>query len=246
MTNKFRLDIFLVNKNLVESRNKARQLIINSGVLVNGVLITKPNFIVYDIDKIEIIKPLEFVSRGGLKLQKAINEFNISVHNKIILDIGASTGGFTDCCLKNGAKKVYALDVGTGQLHESLLRNPKVIDYSNTNLKEIPKIFKNNDIEIIVVDVSFISLRSVFASIKEIFKPHMQLICLTKPQFELNPLIISKYKGCIKLTKHHNMAIENVKRFANEFGFKLVNIVDSPILGSKGENKEFLTLFELF
>lgn len=245
MTNKLRLDVYLTKNMMVESRNKAQQLILNSSVLVNNIIINKPNFEIKNTDIVKITKDLEFVSRGGLKLQAALQKFNINLKNKIILDIGASTGGFTDCCIKNGASKVYSLDVGKDQLHHSLLENTKVINLPNTNFKKIPLIFEKINIDTIVVDVSFISLKSVFESIKPIFKQNMILICLIKPQFELNPIIISKYKGCIKLKKHHDIAIENVKYNAGLYGFKLQDIIDSPILGHKGENKEFLGLFKL-
>lgn len=246
MTNKLRLDKYLYDNQYAESRNKAQQLILDSKVKVNNKIINKPNFLVSNDDNINIISNLEFVSRGGLKLESAIKHFQINMKDKIVLDIGASTGGFTDCCIKNGAKIVYALDVGTNQLHYSLLSNPKVINLPNTNLKKIPDIFHNLNIDIFVVDVSFISLKNVFEVLMPIFKKEQILICLIKPQFELNKAIITKNKGCIKSPKLHNQAINNVLKSANEYNFKLVNIIESPIKGAKGENKEFLAMFKIF
>ncbi len=246
MTNKFRLDKFLVDQKLVETRNKAQYLIKNNMIKINGQIIDKSNYLVTLNDKIEIISQLKFVSRAGEKLEFAIQNFKINLENKIVLDIGASTGGFTDCCLKYDAKKVYALDVGTDQLHHTLVANPKVINLANTNLKKIPDIFKNIEIDIIVVDVSFISLKIVFETIKHIFLDQNILICLIKPQFELDKQIMSKNKGSVKLKIHHDIAIKKVLNYAKENNFNLLNIIESPILGAKGENKEFLAVFKKF
>ena len=243
MKTKIRLDKYLIDNNNVETRNKAQQLIKNGQINVNGKIIDKSNFLVDVNDEIKIIEPLKFVSRGGIKLQHAINQFNINLNDKIVLDIGASTGGFTDCCLKNGAKLVYCLDIGTNQLHHSLINNPSVKNFPNTNLKQIPNLFQKNQFDVIVVDVSFISLKHVFESIKNICSKNTTIVCLIKPQFELNPIILSKFKGSIKSEKYHNEAIQNVLLSATNNGFKLIKVIDSPILGSKGENKEFLGIF---
>lgn len=243
MNTKIRLDKYLIDNNKVETRNKAQQLIKDGQISVNGKIVNKNNFLVDLKDEINIIEPLKFVSRGGIKLQHAINQFNISLNGKLVLDIGASTGGFTDCCLKNGAKLVYSLDIGTNQLHHTLINNPLVRNFPNTNLKEIPNLFQKDFFDVIVVDVSFISLKHVFESIKNICSKNTTIICLIKPQFELNPIILSKFKGSIKSQKYHDEAIKNVLLNATNNGFKLMKVIDSPILGNKGENKEFLGIF---
>lgn len=243
MKTKIRLDKYLIDNNKIETRNKAQQLIKEKQVIVNKKIVDKPNFLVDENDEIKINEQLKFVSRGGIKLQEAVNQFNIDLNNKIVLDIGASTGGFTDCCLKNGAKLVYCLDIGTNQLHHSLVKNNLVKNFPNTNLKEIPNLFEKDQFDIIVVDVSFISLKYVFESIKNICSKNTTIICLIKPQFELNPIILSKFKGCIKSKKYHDEAIKNVLLHATNNDFNLIKIIDSPILGNKGENKEFLAIF---
>ena len=157
---KIRLDVYLVNKNFVPSRSKASELIHNGKVLVNNKVIIKPSFDVNEDDNITVLENqvLKYVSRGGLKLEKALQFFNIKINDFTILDIGASTGGFTDCALKHGAKKVYSLDVGTDQLHESLKSNTQVVSLENTNFKDINKQLVPDKIDLYVCDVSFISI----------------------------------------------------------------------------------------
>lgn len=174
----------------------------------------------------------------------ALNEFKINVNDKVILDIGASTGGFTDCCLQAGAKLVYALDVGTNQLAEKLKFNPKVINLEQVNLKDLPNIKFNDIINIIVCDVSFISLKHVFANLKNLQNDELIMVFLIKPQFELDQKIINQTKGIIKNPKHHQLAIDKVKEYAIQNNFELKQIINSPILGKKGENQEFIGYFQ--
>lgn len=241
-----RLDIFIHQNGFVETRNKAQELIKNSLVFVNDVLINKASFKVSQKDKITILDQNKYVSRAAIKLEYAKKIFNINFKNKTILDIGASTGGFTDFSIKNGAKLVYALDVGTNQLHYSLRNNKKVINLEKTHLKEIEKINFKENIDIILCDVSFISLKYVFQNIKSIVNINTIMIFLIKPQFELSKEILDKTKGLINNEKHHNLAINNVKNYAKQNNISLLNIVESPIKGAKMKNKEFLGYFKLW
>lgn len=235
-----RLDLFLVKNKLSPSRNNAKELIVNGKVFVNGKPINKQSYLLKSNDEVKIINNDKFVSRGAYKLLKAINYFIINLSNNVVLDIGASTGGFTDVCLRNNAKKVYALDVGTNQLNEKLKNNKLVISIENTNLKDISlKLFKET-IDWIVCDVSFISLKFVFNMIKEVFNYKINMICLIKPQFELDKKTLDKYHGKINNDKLWKQAINNVKNYANDCNFKIMGIVESPILGAKKQNKEFL------
>lgn len=244
MDTKERLDITLYKKGLVRSRNTAKSLIEANQVLVNGKIINKANFLVSLDETIEILEPMKYVSRAGLKLEKGITTFNIDLKDKVVLDIGASTGGFTDCSLQFGAKKVYALDVGHDQLDKSLLSNSKVMNLEKTNVKDLNSIKFDEAIDVIVCDVSFISLKHVFSNIKFLTNSDTIMLFLIKPQFELSPEIISKCNASVKNKKYHDMAIQKVKTYALENGFELLDIVESPIKGNKLENTEFIGLFK--
>jgi len=177
-----RLDQFLVSKNFVESREKAKRLIKEGKIKINDKICLKPSYQVKPEDKIEIKENLKFVSRGGEKLLFALKEFNISPLNKICLDIGASTGGFVDCLIKNGAKKVYAIDIGTNQLHPCLRNNRRVISLEKTDIR---KFEANKKFDLITVDLSFISLKLFLKKIKNLLSQKGDLILLFKPQFEV-------------------------------------------------------------
>lgn len=237
-----RLDLYLVQNKIVNTRNKAQEMIKQGLVIVNNKTISKPNFNINNNDIVKIVSELEFVSRAGNKLKHALNEFKIDVFNKICLDIGASTGGFTDCLLQNNAKLVYALDCGTNQLDEKLLNDSRVINLENINLKQIPNL-ELTKIDIIVCDVSFISLKHVFEAIKPILHKDMNLIFLIKPQFELNKTIILKDNYCIKKESDRQKAINNVISYAEQYNLILKQITKSPIKGAKLENIEYLAWF---
>ena len=183
---KERLDVLLVKLGYYETRNKAQNAIESNDIKVNGNIINTSSYKVNEDCKIEVISnSLPYVSRGGLKLEKALKVFEIDLKNKIILDIGASTGGFTDCSLQNGAEKVYALDVGENQLHESLRTNNKVVSLEKTNFRTIDiEEYKKYQIDVIVVDVSFISLSYIFENASKIIDKDKIVIALIKPQFE--------------------------------------------------------------
>lgn len=216
------------------SRGKAKEAILSNRVKVNGKEITKPAYTVEDIAKIEAL-PFEFVSRGGFKLQKALEEFKVDLKGKVIVDIGASTGGFTDVCLKNGAKKVYAIDTGTDQLAESLRKDKRVISLENTNYLTFDKSnFLGADMA--AIDVSFVSLTKLAEKLSKDFS---EIIALVKPQFECGKEYAKKHKGVVKDEKMHEKILKDISFAFTSVGFTLSPIIPSPILGGDG-NKEFL------
>jgi len=237
---KQRIDILLANSGLVESRNKAQRLVMAGEVRVDGQLVHKPSELFDSSCHIEIKSKPKYVSRGGLKLEKAITEFNINdIEGKICADIGASTGGFTDCLLQNGAAKVYAVDVGYGQLHQSLRKNPKVVLMERVNVKDV-KDFPE-PIGLVTIDVSFISLKRIFPIVKNWGKRNiLRVIALIKPQFEVGRKIAAKGKGVIRSDKDRQKVVKDILSTVEDEGFKVVGVVKSPIKGPKG-NVEFLT-----
>ena len=236
-----RLDKELVERALVPSRTKAQELIKEKLVLVNGKVIDKSNYMVNELDSTEIKEndKLKYVSRGGLKLDKAINTFNIDMTNKKVMDIGSSTGGFSDCALKHGASHIVAVDVGTNLMHESLRNDPRIDLHEQTNFKEFDsKYFK--DIDIAVCDVSFISLKKIIDKIAS-ENVKLDMVCLIKPQFECGKEIADKYKGIILNKQIHIDIIKDMINYFNDKGFYIKNLTSSPIRGGDG-NIEYLTL----
>lgn len=234
---KERLDVLLVQKGLFSSREKAKASIMAGEVYVDGKKIEKAGEFVNTESSIEVkTNSLPYVSRGGLKLQKAIETFNINVTGKIALDIGASTGGFTDCLLKHGALKVYAVDVGYGQLDWSLRNDPRVINMEKTNirfLETLPEI-----VDMITIDVSFISLELVIPSADKFLKPIGDLIALIKPQFEAGREKVGK-KGVVRDPAVHIEVIEKIVSLFQKFNYGIIGITYSPIKGAEG-NIEYL------
>jgi len=237
---KQRIDILLANSGLVESRNKAQRLVMAGEVKADGQLVHKSSELFDPSCHIAIKSKPKYVSRGGLKLENAIAEFKISdIAGKICVDIGASTGGFTDCLLQNGAEKVYAVDVGYGQLHQSLRKNPKVIKMERVNIKNV-KGFPET-IELVTIDVSFISLRRIFPIVKKWCKQkEVRVIALIKPQFEVGRKIAAKGKGVIRSDNDRQKVVKDILSTARDEGFNVLGVVESPIKGPKG-NVEFLT-----
>lgn len=236
---KNRIDKELVKRGFVQSRSKAQELIKNEKVKCNGKIITKPNYIVSEDDELVLLDNdrLKYVSRGGLKLEKAINEFKLDFNNLNIMDIGSSTGGFTDCSLQHGAKSVTAIDVGSNLLHEKLKNDKRVTLYEKTNFKDVSSdMFKY--IDLIVCDVSFISLKKIINVISEQNKK-VDIVCLIKPQFECGKDIATKYKGVVLDKKVHKAIIEDLFSFFNESGFYINGFIYSPITGGDG-NIEYL------
>lgn len=237
-----RIDIELVKRGIFETRNKAQNEIKNKIVYCNNVCITKPAFDVTDTDIIEIKgEKLKYVSRGGLKLEKAIKEFNIDLKGKILIDIGSSTGGFSDCAIQNGIKKVYAIDVGTKQFDKTLRLNNKINLYENTDFRNIDNNIIN-DANIASIDVSFISVKKLTSKLKELTNLK-EIICLIKPQFECGKEISDKYKGVPLNKEVHKSVIENVIKSFKDNNYYINSLTSSPIKGGNG-NIEYLAYFK--
>lgn len=235
---KERIDNLLVKKGFFTTRQKSKYAIDNKNIYVNGILIEKSSKLVEENVNIEIKgEVMPYVGRGGLKLKKALQCFEISIQNKICIDVGASTGGFTDCMLQDGAERVYAIDVGHSQLASKLINNSKVVNLENTNIKEI-----NADsfekVDFITIDVSFISLTQVLNKTYELLKENGEIIALIKPQFEAGVSNINK-NGIVKDTKIHAKVIEKIVLYSNSLGFEVLGITYSPIKGNAG-NIEYL------
>ncbi len=235
-----RLDLFLVTNGYAETRSKASQLIKGGKIKINNKIVTKNGYEINDKDNVEMLENnvLEFVSRGGHKLAKAIDVFHIDLKDKVVCDIGSSTGGFTDCSLKNGAKKVYAIDVGTSQLHESLRNNPKVVVMENTNFKIVTPASFEERIDYYVCDVSFISIRAIIDTLIS-FKEDFDLICLFKPQFEVGPARLNN-NGVVKKKEYLIDALSSFIYYIKKNNLHILGSSFSPILGNKEGNIEFL------
>ena len=236
---KERLDVILVNNGLASSRDNAKRTIMAGLVIVDGIVETKSGQ-KFDVDSEFKVKDklLKYVSRGGLKLEKAIQSFNIKLNGCYAVDMGASTGGFTDCMLMNGALKVYALDVGYGQLDYKLRVDPRVINMEKTNIRYLDTSLIEEPIDFISIDVSFISLRHMFPVASEILKDAGAVMCLIKPQFEAGREQVGK-KGIVRDSKIHVEVIENVISYASDNGLYPHGLDYSPVKGTKG-NIEYL------
>lgn len=234
-----RLDIKMLELNLVESREKARALIMEGKVLVNGEKITKAGTNVNENSAIELISPLiPYVSRGGLKLEKALREFKIDIQGCTALDIGASTGGFTDCMLQNGAKKVFSIDVGYGQLNWRLRNDERVVVMERSNARNIAADWFNCNIEFASMDVSFISVKLIFPALYNCLSDNAGVVALIKPQFEAGRAFIEKH-GVVHDKSVHVSVVQDIALFLHSNNFSLRGITYSPITGPKG-NIEFL------
>jgi 23S rRNA (cytidine1920-2'-O)/16S rRNA (cytidine1409-2'-O)-methyltransferase len=233
-----RLDKALVDRGIVPSRARAQSLIRSRGVKVNGKIVTEKDFVTDEMaDIVLVIEDLKWVSRGGLKLAHALQFWHIDVKNKVAIDVGASTGGFTDVLLDLGAKKVYALDVGRGQLAPKLVADKRVVNMEGVHIKDVTKAHFKEKIDLVVVDVSFISLEKVLPSIKDLIKKKGVLIALIKPQFEVGKELIGK--GIVTDPKLHAKVANRIEGVVHELGFHVEGVVASPILGGDG-NREFL------
>lgn len=237
--NKKRLDLLLVEKQLVKSRSQAIDLIKHGKVRIDGVQVTKPSTSVSIEANIEVEKDNLFVSRGGQKLEHALKEFGVSAKDKICLDIGSSTGGFTDCLIKYGAKKVYAVDVGSDQFDKELSKNPKVILFEKTDIRNLNLPAQVN---LSVIDVSFISLSIVLPEALRLTLKKSDIIALIKPQFEVGKENLPK-TGVVINPEDHNLAIEKIKKAGESIGLDFQSVIKSPIAGGSG-NQEFLIHFK--
>lgn len=236
---KERLDILLVEKGMFQSREKARAAIMAGDIYVNGMKITKSGHIVKVEDSIEFKgNTMPYVSRGGYKLEKAMKAFNIQLEGKTCMDIGASTGGFTDCMLQNGAAKVYAIDVGYGQFAWKLRIDPRVVSMERTNIRYVTPEDLQELCDFASIDVSFISLTKVLPAVKSLLKESGEIIALIKPQFEAGRDKVGK-KGVVREKSTHKEVISNVVNFAIKENFKVIGLDFSPIKGPEG-NIEYL------
>jgi 23S rRNA (cytidine1920-2'-O)/16S rRNA (cytidine1409-2'-O)-methyltransferase len=240
---KKRIDVLLFEKGLAESREKAKALIMSGLVYVNNQKYDKPGDTVDESLPIEVRgKGLPYVSRGGLKLEKAMQLFPISLSETTCMDIGASTGGFTDCMLQNGACKVYAVDVGYGQLAWSLRTDQRVVNLERTNARYLTREQIPDEIDFCSVDVSFISLTIILPSIRPLLRDGGQAVCLIKPQFEAGKENVGK-KGVVRDQKVHLEVIEKIQSFALSAGYSVKGLTFSPVKGPEG-NIEYLIFLE--
>lgn len=238
MKKKERLDRLLLDRGLVDSREEGRRRILAGEIWVSGDPVSKVGSLVDIHAAIEIRgRSAPYVSRGGLKLESALQEFGISVQGKLALDVGASTGGFTDCLLKHGARSVYAVDVGYGQLDWKLRNDPRVVVLERRNIRYLKPEDLPEPPQLATVDVSFISLRLVLPPVKELLCLGGEIVALIKPQFEVGKGKVGK-GGVVRSSEEHTRVVDEIGQFAEKRGFQAEGVMESPLLGPKG-NKEF-------
>jgi 23S rRNA (cytidine1920-2'-O)/16S rRNA (cytidine1409-2'-O)-methyltransferase len=236
---KLRLDVLLAERGLAESRAKAQAIIFAGQVLVNGQKQDKSGTSVPEDAEIRILgEMLRYVGRGGLKLEAALKEFSVPVHGKIALDVGASTGGFTDCLLQHGSQKVYAVDVGYGQLAWKLRQDPRVVVIERVNIRDMAPTLIPESVDVAVIDVSFISLEKIIPSVLNFLKPEAAIIALIKPQFEVGKDQVGK-GGIVRDETARTMAVKKIEDFIRALGIEVKGIIPSPITGQEG-NVEYL------
>lgn len=236
---KERLDVLMVKRGLAVSREKAKAVIMAGDVLVDGQREDKAGTMFADTVDITLKgNPLPYVSRGGLKLEKAMTHFDLALNGKVCMDVGASTGGFTDCMLQNGAVKVYAVDVGHGQLDWKLRKDDRVVCMERTNIRYVVPEDIEEKPSFVSIDVSFISLTKVLGPVRELMEKDGEIVCLIKPQFEAGREKVGK-KGVVRDPAVHEEVICKVMEFAAEIGFELLHLEYSPIKGPEG-NIEYL------
>src|SRR5689334_7960571 len=241
-----RLDQALVDRELCDSREKAKRAILAGQVRVNDQVARKPSDSVDEADQVALDAPEKFVSRGGFKLEHALEHFKIDVTGQAAVDLGASTGGFTDCLLQRGAVKVYAVDVGQGQLAWKLRRDKRVVVMEKTNARELtlakmPQLFV--PVDIAVIDCSFISLRKIIPAAVALLKASGKIVALIKPQFEAGKKEADKGAGVIRDAEIHERVLRELREFVETREFKWRGVTESPLVGPAG-NKEFLALIE--
>ncbi len=236
---KERLDVLLVKRNLVESREKAKAIIMSGNVFVEGQREDKAGSTFNDSVEIEVKgAPSKYVSRGGFKLEKAVEQYGVMLSGKTCMDVGSSTGGFTDCMLQNGAVKVYAVDVGTNQLAWKLRQDERVISMEKTNIRYVEADQIPEKMDFISIDVAFISLTKVLLPVGELLKEQGEIVCLIKPQFEAGREKVGK-KGVVREQSVHVEVIGKIILYAVSIGFRVLNLDYSPIKGPEG-NIEYL------
>ena len=233
-----RLDLLLLERGLVDSRENGRRKILAGEVLVNDQAVTKAGSLVDAGAAIRLKPALRYVSRGGLKLERALKEFAVDVSGKTALDVGASTGGFTDCLLAHGAARVIAVDVGYGQLDWKLRNDPRVVVFEKTNIRYLDRSSLPAIPEFATIDASFISLKLILPCVKQLLAARGQIIALIKPQFEVGKGKVDK-GGVVRAAEEHARVIGEIRNSATALGYETVGVTESPLLGPKG-NKEFL------
>ena len=233
-----RLDLLLLERGLVDSREDGRRKILAGDVLVNDQAATKAGSLIDTGAAIRLKPSSRYVSRGGLKLEKALSEFAIDVTGKTALDVGASSGGFTDCLLVHGAAHVFAVDVGYGQLDWKLRNDPRVTVFEKTNIRYLDRSSLPGDADLATIDASFISLKLVLPCVKALLTARHEVIALIKPQFEVGKGKVGK-GGVVRSVEEHARVIEEIRENAAALRYQVVGVTVSPLLGPKG-NKEFL------
>lgn len=235
-----RLDKLLVDRGLAPTRERAQSLLLAAKVIVNGQILTKAGQRIPADSDLQIIgEAIPYVSRGGLKLEHAIRVFSVEVSGRVAMDVGASTGGFTDCLLSLGARRVYAVDVGYGQLALKLRNDPRVVTLERQNIRYLPAELVPDPAQIATIDASFISLKLVIPAVLPFLETEAVLIALIKPQFEAGRVLVSKGRGVIRDAHIHEEICASLVEFTTGLGFEVIGLTESPILGPKG-NREFL------
>jgi len=239
---KTRLDLLIVEKGLVQSRERARALIMAGKVLVNNRLVDKPGSFIYKNDHVSLKgEENPYVSRGGLKLEKALQALNMDITGAVCMDVGASTGGFTDCLLQHGAIRVFAVDVGYGQLAWKLMQDSRVVVIDRTNIRYMPAESLGESVDLITIDVSFISLKIVVPAVIKFMKKDAQIMALIKPQFEVGKGNVGK-GGVVRDPVLHAQVIKSLSDFFTRTGLLREFVIPSPILGPKGNKEFFISL----
>jgi 23S rRNA (cytidine1920-2'-O)/16S rRNA (cytidine1409-2'-O)-methyltransferase len=234
---KQRADALLVERGLAESRNQAQRLVMAGQVRANGQLVEKPSSMLATETELVVDRGPRYVSRGGEKLEAALVEFALTIEGRVCADVGSSTGGFTDCLLQHGAAKVYAIDVGKGQLHWKLRQDPRVVVMEETNARDLATL--DERVSLVVVDASFISLKTLLPVVVRWLETNADLILLIKPQFEAGKEEAARGKGVIRDRSVHQRVLAEVLVFAQGLGLGICGLLRSPVLGPKG-NVEFL------
>jgi 23S rRNA (cytidine1920-2'-O)/16S rRNA (cytidine1409-2'-O)-methyltransferase len=238
MVRKERLDKLLVERGIVQSRERARALIMAGKVTAEGKILDKPG-VQIDVESCLKLRGGEspYVSRGGEKLEGALEAFQIDPHGMVVMDVGASTGGFTDCVLQKGAQKVYAVDVGYGQLAWKLQMDPRVVNLERTNIRYLQREEIQNEMDLILIDTSFISIEKFLPFLLRFLKQGGMILSLIKPQFEVGKGEVGK-GGVVRDAALHQKVIDRISTFSRALGLKVLGVIESPLIGPKG-NKEF-------
>jgi len=239
MKSKIRVDRLLVERGLAESREKAQALLLAGQILVGGQKAAKAGQLVQPDAVVAVVGPvLQYVGRGGLKLEAALDRFVVGVRDAVCLDVGSSTGGFTDCLLQRGARRVYAVDVGTGQLDWRLRQDPRVVVRERTNARYLAWDAVGEAVDLVTCDVSFISVTLILPALAQFLHPGSRMVVLAKPQFEAGREQVGK-GGIVRDPRVHQEVVEKVRRAVQSLGFEQVEAMESPVLGAEG-NREFL------